>query len=175
MLELEYENDSSHYIAMQHFLNPDIPIIARCAINQSFALWTIALLCGAYMAYVAQSIAFMAAFLLFLCSRVYEWTTYPSKYWAAIEKTCQSLPVKRIRLQIAADGLHETVSGIESFAPWTSVKSFAVFRDILFVELAVGLWSIIPKGALSSTSATFDQVEKALADNGVARRDRIER
>jgi hypothetical protein len=76
---------------------------------------------------------------------------------------------KHIRLRLDEQGLHETVEGaVESFAPWSAVRSFAVFDGHLFIELAGDLWANVPRAKVAEGDAAFDEVVQRLRAQGVA-------
>ena len=71
------------------------------------------------------------------------------------------------RLEVREDGLHETEDGIQSFVPWSSVRSFTVFGDTLFIELSANLWAIVPRGSVSPDPNAVDELIGALRGRGI--------
>jgi hypothetical protein len=75
---------------------------------------------------------------------------------------------KHICLRLDEQGLHETVEGaVESFAPWSAVRSFAVFDGHLFVELAGDLWANVPRATVVEGDAAFEEIVRILRAHGV--------
>jgi len=54
---------------------------------------------------------------------------------------------RQVRLTVDEAGLRELCDGIESFAPWSAVRSFTDARDTLVLKLAGGLWALVPHAA----------------------------
>lgn len=54
---------------------------------------------------------------------------------------------RHVRLTIDEAGLRELCEGIESFAPWSAVRSFTDVHDTLVLKLAGGLWALVPHAA----------------------------
>ena len=95
-----------------------------------------------------------------------------SKVWerAARQATPDSAPTK-IRLRLDDRGLHETVDGaVESFAPWSAIRSFMLFRDHLLIELAGNLWANGPRARVVEGDAAFREAVETLRVHGVAER-----
>ena len=76
---------------------------------------------------------------------------------------------KHICLRLDERGLHEPVEGaVESFAPWSAVRSFAVFDGHLLIELAGDLWANVPRATVVEGDAAFEEVVQTLRARGVA-------
>jgi len=138
-LALEYRNTRADFLAQYELLSAGAYRSARSAHYQSVGFWCCVLLLGGYAAFRADQL-----FLMCLLIAIGGWTLvrsfpYSRTYWAAVEQSLSARPETQIRLEVQEDGLHETVDGIESFAPWSSVKGFTVFRETLFIELAASL------------------------------------
>ena len=54
---------------------------------------------------------------------------------------------RHVRLTIDETGLRELCEGIESFAPWSAVRSFTDVGETLVLKLAGGLWALVPHAA----------------------------
>ena len=69
------------------------------------------------------------------------------------------------------DGLHETVEGqVESFAPWSAFRRFAVTDGHLVIELAGDLWANIPRRSIAQGDAAFDEVVGILRSRQIPER-----
>lgn len=74
------------------------------------------------------------------------------KHWGrSMRVALQALPEKDIILEIKDDGLYETVDGIKSFCPWTSIQYFQLYKDVLFISFASNLWAMIPSRFLTQS------------------------
>lgn len=166
-LVLEYSNTKADLLAQYELISGDDYRSARTAHYKSVSSWVGVLLLGIYAAFEAE-LVFLMCFLV----AVGGWTLIRSlpfsrMYWTAVEQALSARPETLIRLEVREDGLHETLEGIESYVPWTSVKSFTLFRDTIFIELAAGLWAIVPRGSVSLGSATVDDLIRVLRDKGI--------
>lgn len=73
-----------------------------------------------------------------------------------------------IRLEVSDEGLREFDSGVESFAPWASVRSFRVDRRFIEVELSNNLYAYVPARRLSPASSSREDLLAMLEKQGVA-------
>ena len=166
-LVLEYRNSRADFLAQYELASGAAYRSARSTHYQSVAFWAGILLLAAYISLRADQIFFMCLLLAAGGWSLIRSLPYSRAYWAAMERSLSQRPETQIRLEVRDDGLHETVEGIESFAPWTSVKSFTLYRDRLFIELAASLWAIVPRGSVSPTPTAMDDLIRVLRDRGV--------
>ena len=78
-------------------------------------------------------------------------------------------PTNHIQLVIDEEGLRELAAGVESFAPWSSVKRYFVFRGVVGIELANGLSAFVPSFGLSSQSSEFTALVACLERHNIPR------
>lgn len=83
----------------------------------------------------------------------------------------RSHPVRQIRLGVTEAGLREIVAGAETFAPWSNVRAYFVYRSLVGIELANNQAAYIPGSMLSQASARVADLIAALETRGVARRE----
>jgi hypothetical protein len=79
----------------------------------------------------------------------------------------RSHPPRSIRLEVSDEGLREFDSGVESFAPWASVRSFRMDRRFLEIELSKGLYAYVPRLKLSPASSRQEDLVAMLKTRGV--------
>lgn len=84
-----------------------------------------------------------------------------------LRSSFRSHPPRSIRLEISDEGLREFDSGIESFAPWASVRSFRMDRRFVEIELSNGLYAYVPSLKLSPASSRQEDLEAMLKTRGV--------
>lgn len=167
-LELEYRNTGLDSLAHLEVVFGDAYRTARSAHYLSVCLWFSVLIFGGYAAFRAE-LYFVLCLLVTICG----WTLIGSMpfsrtYWAAVEVEPSSQSETRIRLWVKEDGLHESMDGVESFAPWSSVKSFTEFRETLFIEFGANLWAIIPRNKVSGGPKAVDDLMAILRERGIA-------
>ncbi len=166
-LALEYRNTRADHRTHYELIENSSYLASRRAYYKSLAFWGGVLLLSLYAAFRADMIYLM--FLLLVAGGWSVVRAFPFSrwYWAAVERTLATRPETHIRLMVEEDGLHETVEGIESFVPWGSVKGFRILRDTLFIELTGGLWSIVPRGSVSTNPADYDALIAVLRSKGI--------
>jgi hypothetical protein len=125
------------------------------------------LLLAGYIAFQTDNIFLMCLLLTLGGWGVFGLVTFSREYWAAVEQSLSGHQETQVRLEVREDGMHETVEGIESFVPWTSVKSFTLHRDTAFIALTAGLWAIVPRNSVGPTPTAFDDLLRALRDKGI--------
>lgn len=94
------------------------------------------------------------------------WREYKSQ-WQRIETALQRGAGEIIRLEITDRGFTEHDRGIETFCPWSAMKNYVTCDGVLFVELANGLWAIVPAATLKPETVTLQQIEAVLVRHGV--------
>ena len=166
-LVLEYRNTRAEARAHYELISGDAFRVSRLAHYQSLALWIGVLLLGSYAAYKADMIFLMCALLAVGGITLVRSLRYSRMYWTAVEQSLAARPDLEIKLEVHEDGLHETVEGIRSFVPWSSVKRFTLYRDTLFIELAAGLWAIIPRGSVKNGPTALDDLTRELRERGI--------
>jgi hypothetical protein len=77
---------------------------------------------------------------------------------------------KCVRTEINDRGFLEHDQGVESFCPWSAMKSYCTRDNVLMIELANGLWSVTPAATLKPESVTLQDLEGILFKHGVSQR-----
>lgn len=101
-------------------------------------------LLGVVTAVIAHSLLLGFVFVAVLAGIAFHAASYKRHYEAAVSSDATRMPIQTVSLLIDEVGLHESVAGVESFAPWSTVKSYALTSDTVHLELASGHWSLIP-------------------------------
>jgi len=130
--------------------------------------WATMAALGVYVSMIVGQIfiaaIFVAMFLLYAVSAV----PYSRVWRRGARHASRSGAPKHIRLRLDEDGLHETVEGaVESYAPWSAIRSFGVFRDHLLIELAGDLWANVPKSTVAEGDAAFSAAVEMLRAHNV--------
>ncbi|RQO83627.1 hypothetical protein [Acidovorax sp. FJL06] len=81
----------------------------------------------------------------------------------------RSHPPRTIRLEVSDEGLREFDAGIESFAPWASVRSFRLARRFVEIELSNNLYAYVPDQRLSPASSRREDLVAMLEKQGVTK------
>lgn len=81
----------------------------------------------------------------------------------------RSHPPRTIRLEVSDEGLREFDSGIESFAPWASVRSYRQGKRFVEIELSNNLHAYVPGQRLSPASSRWEELLEILERQGVAK------
>ena len=69
---------------------------------------------------------------------------------------------KRIRLEIAEDGLREYQGDIVSFASWKDVSGTAIDSDLLIITLSSGQEAIIPRVSFGISELNLEEVRSEI-------------
>lgn len=170
-LVLEYVNDPRVY-ATQQFFEVNAWANARRQHNRAAVMWAIVLVVGCYAAIRAELVLVLLGFAVLLIAHVANAFPYSKIQRRFIEANTKDLPTKHVRLVVDAEGLHESAEGVTSFAPWSSVRSFTVFEDVLFIELKARLWALIPRYGLQPASASVEGLLERLRAQGIDERSR---
>jgi hypothetical protein len=171
-IALEYVNDDRVYVAQQLFVHADAWAAAKRNHYIAAVTWVLVLLAASYAAVKAELVFLLFGFVLVLIAHVAHTFPYSRVQRRAIGSAIKALAPKHVRLVADERGLHETADGIDSFAPWTSVRSFALFEDVLFIELSARLWALVPRYGLQKSSASIEQLVELLRAKGIVERGR---
>jgi len=166
-LALEYTNDHRSFVAKYLFERRERVPTDRTLHYKAIGVQVLVLLLACFAAVEAQNIALLGCFaflLLALLARGLPYSRVAKNLEAAAAKT---FPTRKHRLEVSEKGLNEFVEGIESFAPWSSVHTFAIVRDVLIVQLSAGLFAMVPRYSLAQSSATVEQFVDELRRRGV--------
>jgi hypothetical protein len=166
-LIFEYENGREESLASYELAYRDSYASARASHRYSVAFWSGLLVMGAYLGLKAGEIFLACIFATTLCYHLYQSIPYSRVFWRTIDTYVGGESTKRIKLEVTADGLHETVEAIQSIVPWSAVRSFTRFRDTLFIELAANLRAIVPQRSLSASSPSIEELAAVLRDHGI--------
>lgn len=165
---LEYTINPPDYAAQQAAIDPNGRRRFRNDVFTTRASWFVVSCAGLVAAMRAQLDLLGIAFLCIAAVQIVLALFYRRQYENVLAFATAGMPQKRVRLLVDESGLHETVEGIESFAPWEVVKSFVVVDQTLLLNLTAGLWSIIPQSAFSSEgSSTLEEFLALLASKGI--------
>jgi hypothetical protein len=149
-LELNYELGPGVYLAYRRMTERNGLREFRNGFWSWCALVAGVGLVGLAAAVMAASLVLSIVFVVVLGAVAYEAASYRRRYDAILEKGVARLPVRTVTLRIDDSGLHESVAGVEYFAPWSAVRSYASSPEAFALELASGSWSVIPVSAFSA-------------------------
>ena len=151
-MQLQYELGPATYLAYRRLMERGIPK----AFLKNYMSWCVLVagVCflGIVTAAIAQSLLLGMAFAGVLAGIAFHAASYRRHHEAAVFADVSQMPVRSVSLRIDDTGFHESVSGVESFAPWSTVKSYALTSETVLLELASGHWSLIPLSAFGSQS-----------------------
>ncbi|MDD0841249.1 YcxB family protein [Pseudomonas sp. Gutcm_11s] len=151
-IDLQYWIGPREYLAREYLLSRD-PIRAVFAGYRRETLeYLVLCLFAGFVAWHTQEVVFVFIALCFIGYKVAWFFQVRREFPKAFEAQIQKLAPREIQLTIDDDGLHETVEGVKSFAPWAAVTSHIQFRDTYFLQLAGGLMAIIPCSAVAKVS-----------------------
>jgi hypothetical protein len=168
IMEIDYTNSRADYMVHSRFASGAAS--SRLAFQHYMwvAYWGVMAGLGVSVSLFADLI-FMAAiftsmFLFYLVRAV----PYSRVLQAAADRSALLRGVKKIRLRLDDEGLHETVEEqVQSFAPWSAFRRFAVVDEHLLIELAGDLWANVPRSSVAQGDAAFEKVVTILRSRGI--------
>lgn len=132
------------------------------------AYWGIMAGLGVYVSLFAGHIFIAAIFTSMFLFYLVHAVPYSRVLQAAADRSALLRGVKRVRLRIDDEGLHEIVEDqIQSFAPWSAVQRFAVVDEHLLIELAGDLWANVPRSTVAQGDAAFEKVVTILREREI--------
>lgn len=157
-IALDYVRDAKTVWAHHEFFNSDGTADTRKWRLFSIIKWTFVLVAAIYLAIRIELLVLAAVFAWLLLSflvRLLPFSRIEEKVRLEIE---QSTAKRNIHLVIDDDGLHETDSGVQAFAPWSSVLCFALFKQFIFIKLANSQWATVPTTAIPTEAKQIIQI-----------------
>ena len=147
---LDYELPPSAYAEWAEATNPG----ALAAFRKGYWSWcglaAAPSLLGLVLAVSTRTPFFMLVFAALLVAMTFQATRYKVEHQKALAAGVAAISVKSVHLIIDDAGLHETISGVQSFAPWASVLSLIQRADTVIIRLSSGSSSLIPTSAFHS-------------------------
>jgi hypothetical protein len=143
----------------------------RLQYHLGVAAWFSLFILASFCAYSAGYVSCVILFLVVAGKYLYNTLPYSRAYRSQLDEWSTDQPNTVIKLEIREDGLFETEEGIESFVPWTSVKSYTLFSDTLFINLSAGLCAIIPRPSVTPNPSAVDEVIRILKGKGIPETD----
>jgi hypothetical protein len=117
---------------------------------------------------MARSLVLSVVFVAILIAIAWEAAGYRRRYEATVAEAAARVPTRDVSLRIDDVGFHESVAGVESFAPWSAVASYALSADSVSVELASGAWCLIPRAAFgASTDSSLESLVLLLQQHAI--------
>ncbi len=166
-MEIDYTNSREDYTVHSKFASGAASSFAF----QHYmwvAYWGVMAGLGVYVSvfsgFIFVAAIFTAMFLFYLGQAV----PYSRVEKAAAQRSSVLRGAKKIRLRLDDEGLHETVEDqIQSFAPWSAFRRFALVDEHLLIELAGDLWANIPRSSVAQGNAAFEEVVALLRSRGI--------
>lgn len=170
-LHLRYWLGPADYLMQAELLHAKAFRDVYANVKRELVEYLVVCVLGVVASYLAQNIFLVIAFIVLGMYKLTWSHLFRRKFQEELVANAQKNPPREIELVVDVEGLHETAQGIKSFAPWSAVKSHVKFKETFFLELAGGLWAIIPAAALGGTSSRQEQqLVEALQRNGVPAR-----
>lgn len=150
-LRLDFKVGVKEQLAYYELANGVDPLARPDRMGAAYAC----ILCvlGMLTAYKAQSGGLFVIFLAVMCAIVVQSRRRSRRHSQAVAKTLADDSHHHVTLTINDAGLREVTEGVESFAPWSAVKSYCKFKNVFIVELAPGTASVIPQHALEGVES----------------------
>ncbi len=132
----------------------------------------VALLCVALVALRYQRWLLLIALLIALVWRIRpffaQFGLLDRALWG-LRPSFRSHAPRPVRLEISEEGLRESDSGVESFAPWAYVRSYRMGKQFVEIELSNNLYAYVPSQRLSPASSSWADLVTMLEQRGIRR------
>ncbi len=134
--------------------------------------WLAFFLFAGVLALQARSWVFLVLVLGFAVWRAFRFFTYVTtvrQAMFALRASFRQPAKKGISLKVNEMGLLELDGGVESFAPWETVKAFFLNEKLIAIELVNNQWACIPRSTLNSSSSSIELLVRMLEARAVPR------
>ena len=148
-----------------------LAVQGRRRLAQEWAI-ALAIACAGLLALRYQRWLLLAAALGMLAWRIPHLIAQrglPGRALWGLRSSFRSHAPRPVRIEFSEDGLREFDSGMESFAPWASVRSYRVDRRFVEIELNNHLFAYVPSRRLSPSSSRWDDLVALLETRGIPR------
>jgi hypothetical protein len=167
-MEIDYTNSRIDYIVHSTVAAQGRP--SRAVFHHYYWVmhWAVMAFLAVYVSFVAGFIFMAAIFIAMFLVYFLRAVPYSRVLKSVVEHSSSFSGAKRIHLRIDDEGLHETIEDqIQSFAPWTAFKRFAIADDHLLIELVGDQWANIPRKTVVQGDAAFDELVATLRSRNV--------
>lgn len=172
-VSLRYQIGPTEYLAKERLLNGDTWEQATRTVWRDALLFLGLCLVGLLAGFLAENLFLMLIFLCALIARVTIALEFKKQFLAGMVALAEKKVRRRdVALRVDAEGVHEEVEEVRSFAPWSAVKSYAKADGVLMLELAGELWALIPSVAFLGAGAPSEsEFMEMLQSKGVPSRE----
>ena len=151
---LRYQIGPNEYLAKERLLNGDTLAQASRSVWRDTLLFAATCFLGLVASLKAESVLLGLAFGTVLLARLTVAWEFKSNFNASMNALVDRKVRRRdVSLTVDAEGVHEEVEGVRSFAPWSAVKAVTKMEDVVFLELAGQMWAVIPTVAFLGAGA----------------------
>jgi hypothetical protein len=151
--QLEYSIGPTDYVAQQRTADPAGFTRFRNQYWRGVVLSLAVNGAGLWASMEANIAALVFGFLCMLIAGVVQIFRHQHYYDKALSAALAvHRPSKQVNLRVDDRGVFEAIEGVEHFAPWEAVKSYAMTDRVILLELGGGFWSIIPRSAFGKLS-----------------------
>jgi hypothetical protein len=146
-LRLQFTTGTKEQLAHWEIANGRDPLAGHSYAHEVvvFALCVL----GMFTAFKAASVMLLIPFLVVAIGAVTGGWRASRHRRKAIAQALADPARQNVDLTIDDAGVREVAEGVESFAPWSSVKSYAKLKGTFVLELAPGTAAVIPESALA--------------------------
>ncbi|OOG39832.1 YcxB family protein [Polaromonas sp. A23] len=152
-INLRYWIGPAEYLARDELLHPEAFRTARAGFRREAVEYLIVCLFALLASWQTRETLFVLIALGFFGYKIAWFVIVQREFQKALAAAAKKQAPREIELIIDDQGLHETVEGVKSFAPWSAVKSQVRFKDTYFLALAGGLTAVVPCSALTQSGA----------------------
>jgi hypothetical protein len=171
-VKLEYKVSKDTYAAQYEYLHGDSLKKGTRQVIINFITWILLCSVALFLSVESEKPMYTFLFLIFLVLNLVKIIPVLRFRKYAIANYAKDFEEKDIVLHFEKEGLTEITNGIVSKAPWSSVVSYVLFKDNLFIELAGGLWALVPTGSINNGSNAVEEAVEYLQSKNVPNRNK---
>lgn len=115
-----------------------------------YLLWVTAGISAIYVSAISSKPIFVLFFIVVFAINISFFMRNFNVRKNALGVAFNNFKQKEVEIVFTDEGMTEIACGITSFAPWGSVQKVDVYKNYLFIQLANGLWAILPPEVINS-------------------------
>lgn len=115
-----------------------------------YLLWVAAGISAIYVSVISSQPIFVLFFVVVFSINIAFFMRNFNVRKNAITVALNNFKQKDVEIVFTDEGMTEVACGITSFAPWSAVQKVDIYKNNIFIQLANGLWVILPPQAINS-------------------------
>ncbi|MEW8381620.1 MAG: hypothetical protein AB2704_07215 [Candidatus Thiodiazotropha taylori] len=123
-----------------------------------YLLWVAAGFSAIYVSVISNQPIFVLFFVVVFAINISFFMRNFNVRKNAIAVALNNYKQKDVEIVFTDEGMTEIACGITSFAPWSSVQKVDIYKNSVFIQLANGLWAILPPHAINNHPKLHEKI-----------------